>query len=282
MPELPEVETIARRLAPYAIGKTFTNVTLYHHKSFVTDPQQLIGRSITAVSRRSKILICTLCDHSHLITHLKMTGQLIYIDPTARVGGGHPTQDWITQLPSKHTRIEYTFQDNSRLFFNDQRLFGWMKVVSDTQLSTLLSSLGPDANSPDFVESVFAKKLTTRRVSVKQVIMDNAVVAGVGNIYACDALHLAGISPFRPANSLSEQEVSELYTSIRTIIARGIELGGTTTDGKYVDVHGFAGGYQQHLRAYARQGERCRVCGDVIKKTTLAGRGTYWCPKCQK
>lgn len=282
MPELPEVETIVRRLKDLVVGKSFSQITVHADKSFGGDTNQITAVPIIDVCRRAKVIDISFQNNQHLLTHLKMTGQLIYVDGETRVGGGHPTADWVRDLPSKHTRIEYTFEDQSQLFFNDQRLFGWMRVFPSSEVVALFESWGPDINTPLANVETLYPLFQRRSVPVKQVLMDTKVVSGVGNIYACDALNLARISPFRPARSLSKMELETLLAAAKKVIDLGIEYGGTTFDGKYVGLDGFAGGYQERVLTYDRQGEACYNCGAPILKKKLAGRGTYYCAVCQK
>lgn len=285
MPELPEVETITRRLSQVLPGKVVAAVDVYAQKSFLGKPSQLVNKQIIKVSRRAKMLAIEFGASSrqtHLLTHLKMTGQLIYLAGKERVGGGHPTADWTKALPSKHTRISYHFTDGTALHFNDMRLFGWMKVLNDEQLQDHYKDLGPDINDPSITSTYLFSQFQRRRVPIKQVLMDPSVVCGVGNIYACDALNLARISPFRPANSLTLAEASILLTASQEVIDRGIDLQGTTFDGKYVTVDGMAGGYQEQVLAYGREGLACYNCDSPIQKDKLGGRGTYFCGVCQK
>ncbi len=281
MPELPEVETVKRRLAEVLPGKTFADVQILAPKSFIGDVSSVRGAKIIDVSRRSKVLHLHLNTDILLATHLKMTGQLIYLDGDQRVGGGHPTADWTRTLPSNHTRIQYEFTDGSQLFFNDQRLFGWMKVVDQEQLLRMHAKLGPDIIDPVVTPKYFFERLQNRSVPIKVALMDNSIVAGVGNIYACDALNLARISPFRSANSLSFEEVQRLLEATLVVIHRGIDLQGATTDGKYLTVDGMAGGYQEKMLTYKREGLPCYNCGNSIKKVKFRGRGTYYCEACQ-
>jgi len=287
MPELPEVETITRRLSQVLPGKVVAAVDVHAEKSFFGKPSQLVNRKIITVSRRAKMLSIEL-DSTHsdtqtfLLTHLKMTGQLIYVAGNERVGGGHPTADWTKDLPSAHTRISYHFTDGTALHFNDMRLFGWMKVLDNQQLQEHYEKLGPDINDSAITDTYLFAQFQRRRVPVKQVLMDPSVVCGVGNIYACDALNLARISPFRAANSLSFAEVSTLLAASQEVIDRGIDLQGTTFDGKYVTVDGMAGGYQEKGLAYSREGQPCYNCGSPIQKVKLGGRGTYYCGVCQR
>lgn len=282
MPELPEVETITNRLKPYVEGKIIHELISHHSKSFQGEKSKVIGYQIVDISRRAKMIHIHLEDGYNLLIHLKMTGQLIYVDDKHRVGGGHPTEDWIQQLPSKHTRVEIQFSDGSKLFFNDQRLFGWVKVMSDEEIEKEFSKYAVDVTSSEFTLEYFSKKIEKRNVPIKVAILDHTIVSGIGNIYACDALNLAQLSPFRKANSLTSDEVEKLYNACRATIQKGIDLGGATTDGKYIDVHGFAGKYQLHARVYGKKGEKCPHCGGEIIKEKLAGRGTYYCSDCQK
>lgn len=291
MPELPEVETITRRLHVVLPGKVVAAVDVFTEKSFLGKPSQLVGMKISNVTRRAKMLAIELVDagidtqaepSTFVLTHLKMTGQLIYVSGAERVGGGHPTADWTKALPSAHTRISYHFTDGTALHFNDMRLFGWMKVLDEAQLQKHYQKLGPDINDLTLTQAYLFDQFQRRGVAVKQVLMDPSVVCGVGNIYACDALNLAKISPFRAANSLSKIEVGELLTASQQVIERGIDLQGTTFDGKYVTVDGMSGRYQEEVLAYGREGKTCFNCGAPIQKSTLGGRGTYFCGVCQR
>lgn len=281
MPELPEVETIKNRLQAVVTGKQIIAMEVHHPKSFQGDVSTVIGSSIDQVSRRGKLLSFHLHSNLFLCTHLKMTGQLIYISEDTRVGGGHPSADWVVQLPSRHTRITLTFADQSQLFFNDMRLFGWMKVFTIDQLKTEQSKLGPDIIDPAVTADFLYTKLQRRSVPIKVALMNSQIVAGVGNIYACDALNLARISPFRPANSLSKAETAQLLNATQEVIELGIALQGTTFDGQYVTADGLAGGYQERVLTYGRAGLPCYNCGTRLVKEKLSGRGTYFCAVCQ-
>lgn len=281
MPELPEVETIARKLKQVLPGKTVSEITQFHPKSFIGDASLLLNQPILDVSRRAKILRLHFPQGLNILVHLKMTGQLIMVDGQTRVGGGHPTADWVSNLPSKHTRVTIRFSDGVELFFNDQRLFGWLKVQTDQEVQESFAVLAPDITDESVTDNYFQSKIKNRAQAIKQVIMDNAVVAGVGNIYACDALNLAQIHPQRPGKSLSEAEAKRLLAAMKEVITRGVELGGTTFDGKYVDIDGMAGEYQSVVRVYGRQGLACLHCGGTIAKIQLGGRGTYFCTVCQ-
>lgn len=281
MPELPEVETVTNQLRKVIVGKTVQFVDVRKAKSWQGDVHAVDGQKIQNISRRSKIIRTHFDRDLNLLIHLKMSGQLIYVDGAKRVGGGHPTADWVQGLPSSHTRVTFTFTDGTQLFFNDQRIFGWIKVASDKEVATEFAKLAPDIIDPAISVDYLVQKFTKRTVPIKQMIMDNTILSGVGNIYACDSLNLAKISPLRPANTLSKSEIAKLLESMRHVINLGIEKGGATAHGKYVHVTGMAGKYQDFMLVYNKKGEPCPNCGSPIQKIKLAGRGTYYCPHCQ-
>lgn len=283
MPELPEVETIVRRLAPLLVGTQIERVDVRRDKSWSGDAELILNRPIVSISRRAKYIITQFAQTDwRLVTHLKMTGQLIYVAPDAtRVGGGHPTADWVQQLPSTHTRIQFALNDGSSLFFNDQRVFGWCRVMPASNVDTLFAHVGPDIIDARVTDEWFAQQLRHRSISIKQAIMDHTLVAGVGNIYACDGLHLAGVSPTRACRSLSQAEFTNVLHAVRTVVQQGIELEGATIS-DYTTVDGFAGGYQDVRRVYKREGEPCLVCSTPIIRIKQGGRSTFLCPSCQQ
>ena len=281
MPELPEVETVVRRLAKILPGKVIKKVKVFRAKSFQGQSSKLKGATIKSVFRRAKLICLQLDDDFNLLIHLKMTGQLIFIDSTKKTGGGHPTSDWINELPSKHTRVKITFQDNSILYFNDMRVFGWMRILNQQELAAEFKRYGPDANSEQANLNYLKKTFAHRSIPIKQAIMNNRFLAGIGNIYANEALFHAGVHPRRPAKSLTDSEWKKLYNAIRAVLSEGIKAGGTTFDGRYVDVDGLAGRYQVKLAVYGQAGKPCQNCRATIKKIKLGSRGTYFCPHCQ-
>jgi len=295
MPELPEVETIVRELDQVLSGKKITAVSVLRAKSFIGDEKELVGKTIESVERRSKM---TVVGFSHypkkLVIHLKMTGQLIYLSGThrvvggparrryaSRIAGGHPTPDWVNELPSKSTRVVIELDNGAKLFFNDLRVFGWLKLMKKEEWEKLTAKLPPDVTHREFNLEYFAKVLVKSGRSIKLVLMDQAKFGGVGNIYANDALYLARINPKRKAKELAEEEVKDLYAAVKKVINLGIKYGGASVD-KYVDAAGWGGKYQEHFLVYGRNGQKCKRDGDVIKKIKLGGRGTYFCPGCQQ
>jgi len=253
MPELPEVETITKQLQSLIIGKQIADLQILHPKSFIGDPQLIIGQKILAISRRAKLIKFILGNDLSLVTHLKMTGQLLY-------------QGSI----SKHSRLLYQFSDQSQLVFNDQRLFGYIKLVTSDEWLVISKKLGPDINDPALTADYLFNKFKNRKVAIKQALMNNEIVCGLGNIYAAEALNLAKIGPFRPAQSLSLLEVAKVFQASQKIIGQAI-----------VNASGQSGAYQKQSLVYGRLGQKCYNCGRKIKKKKLAGRGTYYCSHCQ-
>ena len=281
MPELPEVETIVRRLNPLLTGRQIQSVQVKREKSFQGKANEVVGAKVTKVWRRAKLVIINLDNQKYLLIHLKMTGQLIFVDKNQKTGGGHPTKDWLNQLPGKHTRVVFRFLPSGTLFFNDMRVFGWVKVVDEFQLKQELQKYGPDIVDAKLTADKFYHLLQSSQRAVKLVILDSHKVAGIGNIYACDGLNLAKISPFRPANSLTLLESNRLLRSLRQVVKLGIKHQGATVS-DYMTADGVKGGYQKIMRVYAKEGLPCPNCGAPIRRAKQGGRSTYWCDRCQK
>lgn len=286
MPELPEVETVARQLQAVLPGKTITALNVLHSKTFVGDAHILKNKTIENITRRAKVMLIT-CKNSKIMLaiHLKMTGQLIFVPSTLstakRIVGGHPTLDWIQSLPSPYTRVSFTFSDGSMLYFNDQRLFGWIKLMTHDWWQAKQSTLPPDVIDEAFSVEYLAKVLLKSKRAIKLVILDQAKMGGMGNIYANDALWLAKINPSKPAQTLSKNEVKSLHQSMQQVLHRGIELGGAS-ESTYKHINGMGGKYQEEFLVYKKAGKKCVRCGGVIEKIKIGGRGTYWCRGCQR
>ena len=285
MPELPEVESIRRKLTCILANRQIQQIEVLREKSFLAFPtlsQEILNQTVLEVRRRAKILQIVLSGQRDLLIHLKMTGQLIFVDVDGqRAGGGHPTADWVNALPAKHTRVIFEFTDNSKLFFNDMRVFGWIRSPLKIDVSKEFVNYGPDINDSNLTVDYLLKAAKKRQIPIKQFIMDNQVICGVGNIYASESLFAVGINPTKPAKELTKKEMNKLLKAMQAIIERSTQLGGTTFDGKYVGVDGFAGGFQNELKVYGRAGEACLNCGAKIEKIKQAGRGTFYCPVCQ-
>jgi formamidopyrimidine-DNA glycosylase len=210
-----------------------------------------------------------------------MTGQLVFVDGNKRVVGGHPTADWVKDLPSKHTRVVVDFNDGSKLFFNDMRVFGWMKIIDKKKYEETVKKSAPDVTEKEFTLEYLTKLLEKSTKAIKLILMDQEKIGGVGNIYANDALYLAKVMPDRRAKSLDQEEISKLYDAVREVINRGIKYGGASA-ANYVDTKGLGGTYQDHFLVYKKDGQICKECGRKIQKMRLGGRGTFYCPRCQK
>ena len=282
MPELPEVETIRRQLNEVLVGKKIERVEVLREKSFGGDPKKLVGWEVSRVDRKSKLIEIYFKNKEEVvIIHLKMTGQLVFVDEEKRVVGGHPTADWVSSLPSKHTRVMLDFVDGSKLFFNDLRVFGWMRVVNKEKYEKEMRKTSPDVTEKEFSLEYLTEVLKKSRKAVKLVLMDQEKIGGLGNIYANEALYLANIMPDREADSLSSLERKKLLIAIREVIGRGIKYGGASA-ANYVDTKGLGGTYQDHFLVYKRGGQLCDRCKGVIQKMKIGGRGTFYCPRCQK
>lgn len=288
MPEGPEVETIRRGLELGVVGQTIAAVSVRFEKTFAAAPAaraQLEGARVLHVARRGKVLVMELSSGSALMFHLKMTGQMVLVKADGeRYAGGHPSGSMSAPLPDGSTRVIFEFGSGDRLFFNDQRKFGWIKLVplGEVEEDTLVRRLGPEVADEAFTPAYLQGQLHRHgRAPVKAVILDQSVVAGIGNIYADESLHLARIHPRRLAGSLTPAELKRLHAAVREIMAAGIEHGGTSF-AHYVNSLGGKGDYLEHARVFRRQGQPCPVCGTLIEKIRVAGRGTHVCPKCQR
>jgi len=266
MPELPEVETTARILKTVLVGKTITSIEIFSKKQFPNDPKLIIGSKITDVDRRAKILVIYLDNNYLLITHLKLTGQLVFAGP------------------GRSTRIVFRFADRSALFFNDLRKFGWIKILKKSQFNIdTFDNLGIEPLSNKFTQNGLINIFGKTRRAVKVVLMDQKLIAGIGNIYANEALFLAKINPQRPANSLLEKEIIALKKAIIKVLKDGIKYQGTSADDDaYIKPDGSKGSNQNYLLVYQKAGQKCPNCQQIIKRTTIGGRGTFFCPSCQK
>lgn len=288
MPELPEVETVRTGLAQLLPGKKVATVTHDWPKGFPnadTDVRAfLVNATVTGVRRRAKVLLIDLDTEYTLVIHLKMTGQLVFRGDHQRFGAGHPNQSLVGDLPDKSTRVVFTFTDQSRLFFNDQRKFGWVRLMPTIEVEQLdfFQKVGPEPLASDFTADDFIARLMRRQKSgIKAVLLDQTVIAGVGNIYADESLWGAKIHPETKVMDVPKSQLRELYNALRDVLALSIEKGGST-DRNYVDAQGKRGSYLTFANVFRREGKACPRCGTTIIKTRVAGRGTHTCPYCQK
>ena len=286
MPELPEVETVRRGLANLIIGKVVKSETHDTEKGFPNTPQDvkqfLIGASIVDVRRRAKVLMIDLSTGYSLLIHLKMTGQLVFVGET-RFGAGHPNDSLVNELPDKSTRVTLDFEDGTKLFFNDQRKFGWVRLLPTAEIPNIpfMQKVGPEPLSADFTAKDFIQRLARRpKTNIKAALLDQSVVAGIGNIYADESLWGAKIHPTRLVSLLTEAEMTLLYTEMRAVMNLAVEKGGSSNS-TYVNAEGKKGSYMDFARVFRREGLECPRCGSIIEKSRVAGRGTHTCPVCQ-
>ncbi len=320
MPELPEVETVKRGLKKLIIGRLIKTASTDNPKSFpnpINDVNAfLINASVVDVRRRAKVLMIDLSTKYTLVIHLKMTGQLVFVKENkgardreignrefqssesknlipisqplipaseTRFAGGHPNNSLVDGLPDKSTRVIIEFDDGSHLYFNDQRKFGWVRLMPTVEVPNLpfMMKVGPEPLEPDFTVEQFTNRLQRRsRSNVKAVILDQSVIAGVGNIYADESLWGAMIHPSTLVGDLSPANIAALYSDIRYIMNLSIEKGGSTNR-NYVDAEGKKGSFMDFARVFRREGLLCPRCNTEIIKLRVAGRGTHICPNCQ-
>ena len=275
MPELPEVETIRSRLEPVLTGRRFERVEISDPRLTRPEPPDgvgatLEGERVTRVLRRGKYLVIGFESGRHLLVHLRMTGSFRHVAP------GNLGPD-----PDPHDRAVVSLDDGSDVVYRDVRRFGTWLVLEPGELEGYLGNrLGEEPLGPRFTAEHLASGLADRRAPVKAALLDQRTVAGVGNIYADEALWRARIHPLRPALSLTRAEIASLRAALRRVLATGIARQGATLR-DYRDPSGGRGTMQDAFRVYGRAGEPCERCGTPIEKTRAAGRGTWYCPACQ-
>ena len=292
MPELPEVETIRRDLMRVLRGKQIVSVRVRKPKlvrgvSAAVFSRRLRGQTVTDIRRRGKLLIFVLdTPDLFLLVHLKMTGQLIFRSTQVFVGGGHGYPVVRRgELPNSYTHVIFTFADGSTLYFNDLRQFGYMQLVSTEQLAAIEKAYGVEPLTAAFTPAELRRVLDARATALKNVLLDQRQIAGLGNIYVDESCFRAHVRPTRRAGRLSAQETTALHKAIRAVLQQAVTLRGTTF-GSYRDGLGGAGKFISRLKVYGRAGEvcrrpACRQAGVVIQRVVVGGRGTAYCPNCQ-
>jgi formamidopyrimidine-DNA glycosylase len=307
MPELPEVETIVNELSirlknrtiksvvintPKMVHvgpKTVSNIRVASQKSVNQFISLLQGQKITSVKRRAKLLIFNFSSPLSMLVHLKMTGQFIYEDKKqrAQTGGKYRMLNKLNapfiDLPGNHTHVIFNFTDGSTLYFNDVRRFGYLKVVSHSEISQVkeLNEYGPEPLEKSFTFKVFKDALEKRpKGKIKQVIMDNKVVVGIGNIYSDEILFHAKVRPTRTVSTLSEKELANIYKWIKPVLLKGIATKGSSV-GDFVRTDGSWGTMGKYHFVYGRKGQKCKKCSSIIESVKLGGRTGSFCPSCQ-
>ncbi|BBB93390.1 MAG TPA: DNA-formamidopyrimidine glycosylase [Methylomusa anaerophila] len=274
MPEMPEVETIRRTLADRVRGRKIMRVDIGLSRLIKwPSPHEfqalIMGRTIAGLDRRGKYLLFYLDNNIVIVIHLRMTGRLYYVTP----GTEH----------DKYTHVAFFFDNSDALLYADSRTLGTLYVLPSQEICRIsgLTSMGPEPLSPEFTLDYLESLLAKRKAKIKSLLLNQQLIGGLGNIYADESLAIAGVDPERIASSLNKNEVERLYSAINRVIADGIEHGGTTFR-DYRDGEGHSGSHQQYLYVYGRANQPCRKCGSMIARKEVAGRGTHYCPNCQK
>ena len=284
MPELPEVESLVRELSPSLVGRTIQAVEVHKPKLFNAAPgltiEDLCGRRIERLWRRGKLSVWELSDGLSLVVHLKLAGQVVHLDKDGgELGhGGHPVPMWGTPMPHKSSHIVFYLDDGSVLYLTDIRQFARLYLLPDSELDAFLKRqrIGVEPLTRRFTARALADKLKRRGIPLKTAIMDQSVVGGIGNIYADESLWRARLHPRRLASSLSETEVNRLHRAIRAVLDYAV------TEGAAFVPHGKALSDRAFPYCHGRAGSPCPRCGTIIQKVWVGGRGTHFCPKCQK
>lgn len=280
MPELPEVETVRRGLEVQVVGRRITKVEVGRERTVRRTSRQalidgLTGTTITAAHRRGKYLLCPLDSGDELMVHLRMSGRLLVAD----AGTARP--------PHTHVVLHLDGAPRHELWFIDPRTFGEMVVFDPANVAVEmpdLARLGVDPITDGLTKAQLSSILRSRRRQLKALLMDQHVVAGVGNIYCDESLHLAKLRPDRISDTLTSREIGRLHEAVLSVLTQAIEAGGSTlADTQYVDIEGQGGWFQVHHRVYDRAGQRCLTCGKAdIVRVMSAGRSTCFCPRCQR
>ncbi len=270
MPELPEVETIRRSLAPHLPEDVIAAVPLLDpHAVAEPRPEAIVGiapgQRVTGIHRRAKYLVIALEAHN-LVVHLRMSGRL-RLD--------RPVEDM------RYLRAQWNFASGRVLCFYDVRRFGRIWLVDDDRLAALFAPLGPEPFDPALTVAALQDRLARRTAPLKSLLLDQRIIAGLGNIYVDEILFASNLHPRRPAGSLAEAEVARLLDATRSILQAAIANGGTTFDAVYRDAKGRPGRYRSHLSVYGRAEEPCLTCGAPIQRIVVAQRGTHFCARCQ-
>lgn len=281
MPELPEVETIKLGLQKYLVGHKIEGVEIKVAKLFEGKAKDVVGAKVKDVRRFGKGLVIDLSNGNSLAIHIKLTGQLIYRDnKTSKIKISPKVGE---EIPNKFTHLIFKLDKYSWLYYNDRRRFGWIKVIPTERVGEFpfFKNMGPEPFK-DLTFDKFNAIISGKQTAIKPLLMDQTRIGGIGNIYANEALFIAGIDPKRPAKTLKEKEKRDLYQGILKSMEKGMKYGGAS-ELNFVNALGQEGEYQYHTLAYGHKGEKCsKNDGGVIQKIFLGGRGTFFCPKHQK
>lgn len=273
MPELPEVETVKIALSKIIVGRRILNVEsnfekIVAHPDFKTFQRNITGKKIESLSRRGKFLLFYLSGGKIMVSHLRMTGHWLVGKRIEK---------------NKFMHLVFQLSGGQTTAYSDIRKFGrvWLINAKDLEKFEPVLKLGPEPLGDDFVFEIFSRELAKNKGKIKTVLLNQQVVAGLGNIYVDEVLHDAGVSPCRPANRLKAAEKKRIFDAVRKIVAKAIKFRGTTVV-NFTTPEGKGGEFQKQLQVYGKKGGRCPMCKGEIKRIVLAGRGTHYCPKCQQ
>ncbi len=288
MPELPEVETVRLQLLSKIKNKQIKQIRVFNDKtvrSNVAFSKRLKGKTFFHIDRIGKLMIFSFKNEPDLflLAHLKMTGQFFYLDKKKKVSGGGHSMTELDQkdLPNKHTRVAFYFTDESALFFNDMRKFGYIELADKERVQKAKARFGPEPIKSDFDKVAFATSLKKKNRSIKAVLLDQTFIAGLGNIYVDEALFKAKVSPERKASGVTQKEAYAIAKASGEVMNKAISVGGTTFQ-HFKDTGGKNGNYTDYLKVFGKQKTPCPRCKTEIKKIRVAGRGTHFCSSCQK
>lgn len=274
MPELPEVEVYVQELKPMLAGRTVVSANVFWLRTIAfpdakTFARQVVGQRFAQFGRRGKYMLLHFEGGATMIVHLRMTGRLYLIE--------------VDTSPGPHTHVVMRLDNGRQLVFQDARKFG--RIWLTTEPAAVLAKLGPEPFDPAFTDEAFARALRNRSASIKALLLDQSIVAGVGNIYADEALFRARIHPARPGGSLRKEEIATLREAIRQVLSEGVANAGSSlgTSGlqNYSRPGGAPGGFQEKFNVFRRTGQPCPVCGATIERIVVAQRSTHFCPRCQ-
>ena len=281
MPELPEVESIRKQLEKYLVGHVVKDVEIRYGKKFEGNPKDIVGGKVGGIRRFGKAQSIDLDNGFSILIHIKLTGQLIYKGPNLK-GKGVLSEKVKGGLEGKHTHIIFHLDKGAKLYYNDVRKFGWIMISKSDELKTknkFIKNLGPEPLK-ELTEDIFRKTVKSTRRNIKTLLMDQKKIAGVGNIYANDALWLAKIKPNRESKKLKSDEIKNLFRAIESVLKEGLRRGGAS-ELSFVTPDGKEGKYQDNTLVYGKEGEKCKRCKSQLKKMKISGRGTYYCDHCQ-
>ena len=273
MPELPEVETITRDLEGAILGAKINDVIVYDDRVIKDIPaktfqRRLKGQVVQQVSRRAKAIVIAFESGQYLVVQLKMTGQMI------------ASAKQVTNNDTRDVKVVFRLSNQTFLHYNDQRTFGWLILTDDLDQISYLKTVGMEPFDKAFNARWLRERFKNKKAPIKSVLLDQRYVAGLGNIYVCEILYLAGISPLRSAGELLENELKLICQITKKILKKAIRCRGTSMR-NYRDASGQEGTFNQYLKVYGREGKKCFRCSKVVSRMVQAGRGTFYCQNCQ-